>query len=386
MSLTKLKLKHANLLLYLENDTGLLFNQQTASLYSLTAAAVVIVLMLDEGKSQTQILNQLANNTELDKTELTQFYLQIKSVFTSSNKDISYADGQYPELKALLSNTSAQTSATQLLACKIANSSFSFKGHAELLKDLAEILAPCLQPLNSSDFEVNIEQSNNDYLIYINELLVEQCTDYREVIPLVIDRMQVLAFQKSDYSFCFHGAALATAKGNLLLPGQSGVGKSTLSALLCDSNNHLYSDEMIALDQQLTPCTIGLPIAIKSGSWPVVTKKHPELAKAKIWHRLDGRKLKYLWPTHFAQAQSSRQAQTFLILPNYSNSALPKAKVTYLSIIDTIGQLTNSGYQLGFELSSNKLEEFIDFLQQSSRASITYSHSDQVKTWLDETP
>lgn len=378
MSLTSVSLKTKDLSLYVEKDKGLLFNHTSCCLYNLPAISVFTVLLIDEGLSKDKVLITLKDKSDLHIKELSNLYWKILDMLALQSIKLSYADGQYPELSTL--NTKSKSTQFQNInnTYQVADATFSILAHPELLQDITALLAPRIQQLQSVDFEIMITQEAELYCIYSNGILVEQCAKYLEVIPLIIDRLQILAFQKSDYTFCFHGAALATPNRNLLLPGESGAGKSTLSALLLDKEHQLYSDEIIALDDNFQISVIPLPIAIKSGSWEVVTQKYPHLAKAKIWHRLDGRQLKYLWPKSFAAESLNSKKNVVLIHPQYSDKQKGKAEVTELSVIDTISLLTASGYQLGFELNIENLEKFIAFIQQSTNLRIVYNNSKQV--------
>ena len=313
--LTKAVLKTKHLSLYLENNKGLLFNHSNSCLYSLPTLSVFILLLVDEGLSQDEVLETLKKKSDLRHTELLNFYLSISNMLTIQSARLKYADGQYPELTAINTWYAKGHAKNPPHTFQVAEASFLILGEPKLIQDIISLLSPIQKVLDHIDFEILIKQDAQSYYIYSNGLLVEQCNTYLEVMPLIIDRLQVLAFQKSDYKFCFHGAALATPTGNLLLPGESGAGKSTLSALLLDNTHQLYSDEFIALNDRFEITTIPLPIAVKSGSWQVVSEKYPQLSEAKTWHRLDGRQLKYLWPSTFAEYVPIPQSNTLLIHP-----------------------------------------------------------------------
>ena len=179
-----------------------------------------------------------------------------------------------------------------------------------------------------------------------------------------------------------------------MLPGKSGAGKSPLSASLANEQNGLYSDKIIALNKHFQLCILTLPIALKSGSWDILAEQYPELADAPVWNRLDGRLLKYVWPPVFFAKQSiqkNNNCTAFLLVnPNFSAAritAVPTSLVSSsqtLSVIDTISMLTQSGYQLGMELSKEKLQQLVDFIDDSRCYQMSYSNSDQAKQQLKE--
>jgi hypothetical protein len=208
--------------------------------------------------------------------------------------------------------------------------------------------------------------------------LVEDELDFEHILPLIIDRLQILSFQKSDYTFCFHGAALEMPQGTLLLPGKSGSGKSTLSAALVTKQCDLFSDEIIAMNKDFNLCVLSLPIAVKSGSWDSLDSQYPKLRAAPTWHRLDGRHLKYIWPeySNLQQVIDKHDTKKFLLInPKYLCEPEPRCEIKQLNVIETITTLTESGYQLGLELNESVFEEFLAFILKVPSYQLSYTNS-----------
>lgn len=389
MSINKVRLNTDFLTLYLENDQGLLFNQVEGVLYQLHAITVAFVLALDDGLAESNAIEEISQNCKLSPSELLSEYHKAKALFTSNKPTASYLDGQYPELTCL-SDLALIDATEQTTTYLIGESSFAVTcNEIALYREIIEPLKPVAQKLQQVHFKLEIIQVEKDsrgqiFDIFCNDLQVEQNLSFDEVLPVLIDRMQILTFQHSDYHFCFHGAALQTAYGDLLLPGKSGAGKSTLCALLASQNNAVYSDEMIVLDKYFSIKPLSLPIAVKSGSWHVLADKYPELLKAKEWKRIDGRCLKYVWPKEFAESPDKNQEVECLILnPLFcqdNNRVSKEAKK--LSVIETIAMLIDGGYQVGVELTEVKLEGFIDFIEKAYCYSFAYQNSEQAETEL----
>lgn len=393
MSLTNVPLNTEYLSLYLETDQGMVFHHIKQSLYQLPPLSVALLIAIDEGLDKQHALAEVAQISQILSEQLAEPYKQIKSLFTPNRDEQSYLDGRYPELTGTLAGIK-RTVVKNALTYQVENATFSFFTESTaLLGEIKALLSPCWRSLREVDFEITVKQQQEIFRVYCNEILIEDQLNYRETIPLIIDRLQILAFQKSDYYFCFHGAALQTPQGNLLLPGRSGAGKSTLSASLANEQNGLYSDEIIALNKHFQLCILTLPMAIKSGSWDILAEQYPELADAPVWNRLDGRLLKYVWPPVFAKqtVQKNNKCTEFLLVnPNFSaakNTTASSSLVSSsqkLSVIDTISMLTQSGYQLGMELSESKLQQLINFISISKCYQISYSNNDQAKQQLKE--
>lgn len=395
MPITKVPLNTPYLSLFVEADKGIVFHHIKRCLYQLPAISISFLLALDEGLNKQRAIADVSDKTHLPKEQLLTFYQEVSSLFNQEGNEhkITYLDGQYPELNNIIGKVFLSPN-SKFNTYKVADTTFAIRSQStRLFKEISLLLSPCARPLTEVDFEIVIVNTrNNDnelFNIYSNDLLVENNVNFNEIIPLIIDRLQILAFQKSEYNFCFHGAALQTPQGNLLLPGKSGAGKSTLSAILANKYNRLFSDEIIALDENFELTILTLPIAIKSGSWEMLTNKYPSLQTAPIWHRIDGRQLKYVWPSAFAHQQKNAKTPFLLVNPNFidtknmpSDIELKINKPQKLSVIDTIAMLTQSGYQLGFELNETKLQHLIDFIAKIKCYQISYQSSEQAQEQL----
>ena len=390
MAITKVALKTNHLSLYLENDKGMVFNHVNHCLFHLPAVSIALLLAIDEYSDEKQALEYVVQNSNIPLKKLQPLYHKIAQLFNRQQEQSTYLDGRYPEVFQSVGKHKLQSS-NKITTYKIANVTFLISVESPVLQnEIEKLLHPCKHNLTEVDVVISIrntKQGNSDsFELFSHDLLINEKLTFAEVMPELIDRLQIIAFQKSDYRFCFHGAALQTPDGNLLLPGKSGAGKSTLSAFLTYNNNGLFSDEMIVLDENFNVKVLTLPIAIKSGSWHILQPYFPELTQASIWHRLDGRQLKYVWPTTFAD--QSFKTNALLVNPNFihlTESSLPEGelpKAEALTVIDTIEMLTQGGYQLGFELNTTKLEQLIHFLTQTKCYTLSYTSNEQAQMKL----
>jgi hypothetical protein len=390
MNIHKIELKTPFLSLYLENEKGLLFNQLETVLYELKPITVAFFLAIDDGLSEYLAIQEISHNCNMSPSELLSEYHKAKALFTSNKSLVNYADGRYPELNNLL-GLSSICSNELINTYIVGTSTFGIAcDNSNLQVEIEALLKPIEKELKQVHFKLIIKRtdkccSSQYYDVFCNDLLIERDLHFAEVVPVLIDRMQILTFQHSDFDFCFHGAALKTAHGNLLLPGKSGAGKSTLSAALTAKQNELYSDEMIVLDKNFHIKVLPLPIAVKSGSWDVLSSHYPELNNATQWQRIDGRKLKYVWPAAFSEPKKTEPYLPSLILaPQFCEDGLKtQQRAQKLSVIETITMLTEAGYQVGSELDEANLERFIDFILNTDCYRFSYNKSEQAESELD---
>jgi hypothetical protein len=393
MPISKIPLKALHLSLYLEDDKGIVFNKINHSLYHLPTLSIAILFSIDDGDSQQTTLNYIAKEYRLSKQQLEPIYQEINQLFTQPKNQTTYLDGRYPEFEVSAKQVSLIDS-TQVAYFQVADTSFSIDTKDEdLFEATLELLSPCRCFLDKVDFVLSIAKNAGNYHLFSNGLLVETELSFKHVIPAIIDRLQILSFQKSDYTFCFHGAALNTPNGTLLLPGKSGSGKSTLSAVLASDHGGLFSDEIIVFNRNFELCLLALPIAVKSGCWKSLDTRYPNLEKNTTWQRLDGRRLKYVWPStlHPSNTIMKDDHSKFLLInpqfitqPNNLSETAQQSEAKQLNVIDTITMLTDSGYQLGFELTETMFEEFLDFIHSIPCYQLSFTSSQQALDKLDE--
>ncbi|WP_286263653.1 hypothetical protein [Thalassotalea atypica] len=388
----KVPLRSNYLSLYVEGSEGLVFNHIQQCLYQIPAVSIALLLALEQGSSREDIVHELSQSTDVPKTNLVQYVDQLEVLLSQQSTKRRYIDGRYPELsKDRLSKTYHLTSNHNTYL--IANTFFAIEAKSpRLMAEITELLMPCEVASENVDVCITIEQTDSNFTIVANGIDGQYLLSYKQVMPELIDCLQILAFQHSNYQYCFHGAAIHTNKGCLLLPGTSGAGKSTLTAALTYENNALFSDEMIVFDEKFNLTVLNLPIAVKQGSWQTLSSSYPELEMATQWQRVDGRYLKYVWPNKFAPQNNGPKANPLFLLVNpqwqdnnlgHQDEAQRTENVNPLTVIQTLTVLTQSGYQLGFELNEEKLEMLIQFLTSVKRFHLRYHTSAEAMSKLD---
>lgn len=388
MALTKLALKHTFLTLYIDEQQGMVFHHTKQALFQLPAISISLILAIDEGLNQKQVIEKIAQFSKLSTKQLVAYYQKVVPLFDAKAELIGYKDGQYPELQQFKKKQQVRVN-SPYFTCQVANVTFAITAEfSPLFIEISTLLSPCTANIAEVDFVIEITtqltEKEQQFTITCNGLMIESDLNFDFVVPHIIDRLQILAFQKNDYLICFHGAAIQYKKGYLLLPGHSGAGKSTLTALLANNGHPIYSDEIIALTNNFQLLSLQLPIAIKSGSWSLLEPSYPALKNALVWQREDGRQLKYIWPSQFAiDAEISGKIQ--LVSPNYTLLNIDETRplTQCLSVIDTLMLLTKGGYQLADELTSEKLDRIIAFIDAVPCAQLTFSTSDQAMSALD---
>lgn len=87
---------------------------------------------------------------------------------------------------------------------------------------------------------------------------------------VALAELTTLAVRHSDL-LCLHAAVVASPRGLLVVPGASGLGKTTLAAALVRAGFGYVSDEVLALDRRTGRATaFPRPLGLDAAAWPVL--------------------------------------------------------------------------------------------------------------------
>ncbi len=368
-------------------DQLVLFNSNNASLCVLSEFAAWLFLSLDAGYSASCLKQELiakqVNIEGFDETldELTR-------LLQSDAGSTSYKN-EYTELV-----TPAKTDMTDLprvfSVSLLGNTFHVYTPCTRLKKYFMDIAVPAHAESESAkprgDFHITIEESGDGYELRCNTALITKIPDYSHIMPILMDNLQILAYQFSDYLLSVHSAMLAYRGKGIILPGISGSGKSTLALSLQHKGYRCFSDEIavISATEKLMP--LPLPVAIKSGSWKIIRNTYPEIDTQPIWYRQDGRRLKYIFlpdqKTHPGTRYTAVPLE-YIIFPYYNEQA-KDYELVQCNSLDTLHALTQAGYQIKDSLTRHKVEKILQLVAKTPAYHLSYSSLEQAHQAIKE--
>ncbi|MBV5274924.1 MAG: PqqD family peptide modification chaperone [Lamprocystis purpurea] len=119
-----------------------------------------------------------------------------------------------------------------------------------------------------------------------------------------------------------HGAGLALEDGRgLLLIAPGGSGKTTLAAALNAGGFGLLSDDVVPVTPDGALVGLGMPLCLKSGSWPVLAACRPELAAIPVTWR-HGQAVRFLTPR--GPRVATPRPLGLMLFPRYAPGSAPR--------------------------------------------------------------
>ncbi|WP_129791629.1 hypothetical protein [Sphingosinicella sp. CPCC 101087] len=123
-----------------------------------------------------------------------------------------------------------------------------------------------------------------------------------EVAPLIKGLLTEHVLSLAPPDIAVHAACLSRGDRALLLTGSPGAGKTTLAVALSLAGFALASDDITLLDPAGRALGVAFAPAVKSGSWPLLSRLRPDLPEESVHLRSDGVRVRYLPPLAPIQA------------------------------------------------------------------------------------
>lgn len=136
-------------------------------------------------------------------------------------------------------------------------------------------------------------------------------------------------------AFLTHGALLSRRSGGLLLCGEPGAGKTTLTIALSRAGWDYQADDIVRIDPHGRAMGAPFAPAVKRGAWDLLRPRVPELAALPAHLRADGQEARYL-PVAPTTGRAPLPLAGVLILARRAGSAAAIEPVEPLEALTTI--------------------------------------------------
>lgn len=193
----------------------------------------------------------------------------------------------------------------------------------------AQTLEPWLAPLRTEptavgpvDHLLRLSGSPSVWRLDLNEVTRTTGNTLDDALVATLKALVDIVCRPAERLIVLHGAGLVAPDGRgLLLIAPGGSGKTTLAAALDTAGYGLLSDDVVPVTPDGKLLGLGLPLCLKSGSWPVLVAHRPDLDQAPVIQRY-GQMVRFLPPHTPTPARSVTPAR--LLLTRYQPGTKPQ--------------------------------------------------------------
>jgi hypothetical protein len=200
-----------------------------------------------------------------------------------------------------------------------------------------------------------------------------------QAIEQVETALRTAVFRATTWDLALHAASVGLGESAVLLPGQTGCGKSTLAAaLLLRGHSHL-TDDLALLSSAAEVRPLPLPVVLKAGSWPAL----PALARQLVHrpaHLRGGQKVRYWLPPSEQIARRSLPVR-LIAQPHYRAGA--RLDVTPMDPLETIATLIAAPLRIGRPLQPDGLAVLARWLEACPAFRLVYGDGEEAARWIE---
>ncbi|WP_196885487.1 hypothetical protein [Aureivirga sp. CE67] len=221
-----------------------------------------------------------------------------------------------------------------------------------------------------------IIQHQNRVYLFENKHLIDSWKngDYHyfhgKLSMLIIN--QIHHKKESDWLGIFHASAISDGENSMLFMGDSGNGKSTLSALLMTEKLYSFADDFVPiLRENLHVYNFPVGISIKEKSIPVLENFFPKLATKKAFYINSKKTVRYQEPSILTSKNYPCKAFVFV---KY-DANIEENTLEEMSKIEAFQKIVPESWLYD---SEENAEVFLDFFKNTPCYNLVYSDNSKM--------
>jgi hypothetical protein len=258
--------------------------------------------------------------------------------------------------------------------CTIRQTTIAFAVENGPMTALRAMLAHLETPNARPEARIEIRKASSDELVLVTDGVERVRTrDDGMLVGGVWQAILEYIHPNVEWLALIHGAAVARNGDGIALCGPSGSGKSTLTAALTGAGFDYLADDLVAvsaLDGKIVPWPV--PVSVKPGSFDVLTRRRPDLARAPSY-RTKGVEARLLVPPPTAWDLAEVRLRS-LVFPRFTVDAA--AQLQRISTFEAIERLLIDRIWLGYPITADRVASFLAWVNDRPAYVMAYGTLD----------
>ncbi|CAN7409391.1 PqqD family peptide modification chaperone [Mesorhizobium sp. LjRoot246] len=348
---------------------NLLFSPPQQAIFAVNDTAADIWRSLEEGMPPQAISAEIARSG-VDRLE--------------ANRHVEAALGDWQRLNLIrpcapLSASSAQKTVSQVVSVAGLNIRIVYP-------------AACAFPAITVFQHLEVKRETADVLLEVvgHGGRVHLLRDGEWILSCSLDELPVMlkgqllteVLDHGAYELALHAAALFRNEHIVLLCGNPGAGKTTLTLALVHAGFGFAADDVTLLDS--TGHGVGLPFApaVKAGAWPLLAEYCPDLGAVPVCRRPDRKRVRFAVPKAFVPLPPAPLPIGCVVLLRRDRDS--KASLEPIDPASALRGLLNGALAPSGELSGTAFDVLVQLIGSAQTYCLAYSRLDDAVQLIAE--
>ena len=377
----------ADLSLHVVGEEGLLLDPAHHRLYALNASAAFIWSLLKDGQSPAEASRSLSAQFAVPVDEAAGYVADVLRQYDlppDVPHELPVAIPVATRRRRRPHGNGAGVVETYVLLESAFRVHYDDAGLARRIHPLLQHGARADNTGLATVLDVAVISEGDGVIVIANDQEIGSSCTLEDAAVAVRACLTQLAVAASGGLCVVHAGALCRNGAALLLPGEAGHGKSTLSAGLAARGFHMMCDDTTLLAGE-PPRVRSLPtgLCIKRGAYPVLEPDYPQLPSLPEWRRPDGKQARYLMPGHDLPwaAPDATAAVHWIVFPRYDpdrgTALLPMPKH------EALARLLRGVCFLSGALDKQNLDKLIAWIERIDCFELPLSSLDEATALID---
>lgn len=205
----------------------------------------------------------------------------------------------------------------------------------------------------------------NWHYIIAGEQVLHVGETARGLVPRLKTEVMGRAISRQHHILHLHAAAVLHAGRLVLLPGDSGKGKTVLTARLLSLGCRYFSDEAVLLRRDRMARPVPGALSVKAGGWALLAPHFPELQTLAEHDREDGVTVRYLAPPAASLPSPGHAAPpSVVVFPRYEHGAT--LLLRRVAAAEALGRLLAECLAIPHRLDTDAVAAIVETVEQAA--------------------